>query len=186
MFAAVRDDCQPVTNPNETEAVYSRQPIPSYTPMHPALVKLVAMLLLVVQGAVALAPGRVLCVQIRDCGTHEVVDSNPCNHCDLSTSWDSGDPEARTGHEQGPISTAVHPADDCGCHVHVPVPGEQQVPSTSKSDGSEFKSVLLPLVLAVVACWEFFPPQAVNARFQPPDFSASDQVRALKTTRLLI
>jgi hypothetical protein len=42
------------------------------------------------------------------------------------------------------------------------------------------------MVVAIVLAWDFDPPLSVAPHFQPPDFSASDQVLALKTTRLRI
>jgi hypothetical protein len=157
--------------------------------MPSAVVKLIAILLLAVQGMVALAPGRVLCIRLQDCETHQKSHS-ACGHCDVSGCVDDeighDEPSSQHGHERGLFITLAHPADECGCHLHVPIPNHQQVASTQKPDGSESMTVLLPLVVAVVACWDFAPPKAVNARFHAPDFSLSDQVRALKSTRLLV
>jgi hypothetical protein len=154
--------------------------------MSPALVKLVAMLLLVVQGAIASAPGRVLCIPVGDCGTHESETAEVCSHCDTQCMAHAGSGVGAPGHDEGPYSTAFHPDDECGCHLHVPVPGDEQVPSNPKGEGPDSRTFLLPLAIAVVMAWDFDPPVAVPPRVQPPDFSASDQVLGLKTTRLLI
>lgn len=154
--------------------------------MPPAVIKLVAMLLLVVQGVIALAPGRVLCIPIQDCGTHELAVTEACEHCDSHRSVNLATDRGTSGHDTGPYSTAFHPDDECGCHLHVPVPGDEQVPSNPKGEVQDLRTFLLPLAIAVVLAWDFDPPIAGPVRFQPPDFSVSDQVLALKTTRLLI
>lgn len=154
--------------------------------MPPAIVKLVAILLLVVQGVIALAPGRVLCIPIRDCGKHESEVLAACDHCESHGSSAVGGGKGGSGQEHGPFSTVFHPQDECGCHLHVPVPDDEQVPSNPKGDGPDSRTFFIHFVVAVVLAWDFDPPVAVAARVQPPDFSTSDQVLALKTTRLLI
>lgn len=154
--------------------------------MHPALVKLVTILLLVVQGLVASAPGRVLCIPLEDCESHDQGLTTPCGHCDTAACHTTEFGQDESGYDHGVFLAANHPEDECGCHVHVPVPGDQQVPGPAKPDGSEFKSILVPLVLAIFANWEIEPPVATSVRLHPPDFSVSDQVLALKSTRLLI
>lgn len=154
--------------------------------MPQSLVKLVAMLLLFVQGLVAFAPGQVICIPVQDCGAHDQGGHAACGHCDS----DGCDNEVRRDqckdHEHGPFSAATHPDDECGCHLHVPVPDSEQVPSNPRCDVSELRSVLVPLLVAFVLTWDFEPSLVVVERFKPPDFSASDQVLALKATRLLI
>jgi hypothetical protein len=150
------------------------------------VIKLVAMLLLVVQGAIALAPGRVLCIPVRDCGTHQPDVVAACVHCDSHGSPNAPGVPGGLGQEKDPFSTAFHPNDECGCHLHVPVPGDDQVPSNPKGDGPDLRTFFFPMVVAIVLAWDFDPPLSVAPHFQPPDFSASDQVLALKTTRLRI
>lgn len=154
--------------------------------MSPALVKLVAILLLLVQGAIASAPGRVLCIPIQDCGTHESKLAEACSRCDMHGIVDAGSGVGTSGHDDGPLSTAFQPDDECGCYLHVPVPDDEQVRSNPKGDGQDLRTFIVPLVIAVVMGWDFDPPIAVPPRVQPPDFSDSDQVLGLKTTRLLI
>lgn len=152
--------------------------------MSTAIVKLVAVLMLVVQGAVALVPGRVLCIPIQHCGTHEhggsdcgggwhaCVDSHASRHCH--------------GHQHGPLTPVAHPAEDCGCHVHLPAPGEQQMPASPRGDAQDARVAVLPPIIAFALSSDSDALGAVAARLHPPDFSASSQVRALKATRLLI
>lgn len=151
--------------------------------MPPAIVKLVAVLLLVVQGVMASGPGRVLCIPLGDCGSHDTAVADSCRHCDVHMGRDSGCLES-SGHERGPYSVAFHPPDECGCHLHVPLPDNKQVPS--KGDSPDLRAFVVPLLVAVVMAWDFEPPLAAPARVPPPDFSVSDQVLGLKTTRLLI
>ncbi|MGQ0629156.1 MAG: hypothetical protein ACT4PL_13785 [Phycisphaerales bacterium] len=46
--------------------------------------------------------------------------------------------------------------------------------------------LVVPLLIAIAVAWDLEPPLAIPALVQPPDFSVSDQVLGLKTTRLLI
>jgi len=150
------------------------------------IVKLVAMLLLVVQGAIALAPGQVLCIPVRDCGTHESEVLAACDHCDSHGSLTAAGGHSGRGQQSGSFTTVFHPEDKCGCHLHVPVPSDDQVPSNPKGDGPDLRVIFFPLVIAIVFAWDFEPPLQVAPRFQPPDFSTSGQMLALKTTRIII
>ncbi len=154
--------------------------------MHPAVIKLVSILLLVVQGLGASAPGRVLCIPLKDCPTHDQRLATGCGHCDTPACHPAelDQDEPQRGH--GPFPAAIHSEDECDCHVHVPIPGDQQIAGSAKSDGTEFKSNLVPLVLAIVSQWEIESPVATVVRLHPPDFSVSDQFLALKSTRLLL
>jgi hypothetical protein len=163
--------------------------------MPPALVKLVALLLLVVQGAVASASGRVLCIPLRDCGEHHDAVAAAWDHCgpdECSPAvgvGGSGGSEGVGGgcdHEHGPVDAALHPGVDCGCHVHVPVPATEQIPGDSKCRMQDVRAVYVRLVIAVVVAWDFDAVLAVRACSRPPDFSESDQVRGLKATRLIL
>lgn len=151
-----------------------------------ALVKLVAMLLLFVQGLVAFAPGQVVCIPLQDCGTHEQAGNFSCGHCDPLPCNDGMVADTCDDHRHGPFSSASHPDDDCGCHVHVPVPDSEQIPSNPRGESSDPRLAIAPLLVAVVLAWDFEPALEVVERFKPPDFSVSDQVLALKATRLLI
>lgn len=153
--------------------------------MHPSLVKLVAMLLLFVQGAITTAPGQVLCIPIRDCDTHEHEAEVACDHCDTTACAQIGEEPGGVDQKQRLFPAAVHPNDDCGCHLHVPVPGDEQVPSSPRGENPDLRMFFVPLVVLVLN-WDCEPPPAVIAHFHPPDFSVSDQVLALKATRLLI
>jgi len=148
-----------------------------------SLVKLVAVLLLVVQGVMASGPGRVMCIPLGDCGSHDTAVADSCRHCDAHESRDSGCLES-SRHEDGPHSPLFHPPDECGCHLHVPVPDGQQVPS--KGDSQDLRLPVVPLLISIEAAWDLVPPLAIPALVQPPDFSVAAQVLGLKTTRLLI
>lgn len=174
----------PVKNLKPIQAAYSSQPIP--LPMPRVLVKLVAVLLLFVQGLVAFAPGQVLCIPIQDCGTHEQGAHAIRGHCGADGRDDEVGGNQCKDHEHGPFSAAMHPDDECGCHLHVPVPDSEQVPSTLRGDSPDLCNVVLPLMVAFVLTWDCEPWLVVIERFTPPDFSVSDQVLALKATRLLI
>lgn len=154
--------------------------------MSHALVKLVAMLLLFAQGLVAIAPGRVVCIPVQDCGTHEQDGHALCGHCDPLQCNDGIVADACDEHSHGPFSSVAHPDDECGCHVHVLVPDAEQLPGNPRGDNSDLRHAIVPLLFAVVLAWDSEPAFEVVERFKPPDVSVSDQVLALKATRLLI
>lgn len=154
--------------------------------MPPAVVKLVALLLLFVQGAIALVPGRMICIPVQDCGTHEREAAVACGHCDSVGFTDTAGSHTGHSHGHGPFSLVVHPVDECGCHVHIPLPNDEQLSTNPRCGNPELKTLAVPLVITYVLNWNCNPPRVMAALVHPPDFSASDQVRALETIRLLI
>lgn len=151
--------------------------------MSPTLVKIIAMILLVAQGIIGVIPGRVLCIPLVHCHAHTHSDAACADGgmvCD-----DSRAGQHCPGHEHGPLSLASHPSDECGCHVHVPVPGEQPLPGTSRGEVADARPALAPTVVALLADWHGDVPSVV-ARPRPPDLGATGQMRALKATRLMI
>ncbi len=154
--------------------------------MPAAFVKLVAMLLLVVQGLIAFAPGQVLCIPVRSCSLHTPSGDAPCEHADSDECDDERRDEQCEGRGQGHFSFAKHSDDERGCHIHVLVPDSEQAPSGPRGDIAELRHAVTPLLVAFVLSWDFEPAVVVVERFKPPDFSVSDQVLALKATRLLI
>jgi hypothetical protein len=153
--------------------------------MPPALVKLVALLLLVVQGAIASASGRVVCIPLLDCGQHH-ESTHECHHGGSDECAAEIKPVGCHDHEHGPFDRASPPGDGCSCHVHVPVPDQKQLPGNSRGDSQDPRSFIVPLVAAIIAARDFEPRRTVGVCLRPPDFSTSDQVRGLKATRLLI
>jgi len=80
----------------------------------------------------------------------------------------------------------MHSEDECACHLHIQVPQNERVPSQPRGDNAEFRLAMVPLFVSVVLALDFEFPLMPVARLKPPDFSVSDQVLALKATRLLI
>jgi len=153
--------------------------------MPPALLKLVVLLLLVVQGVVAPGPGRVLCVPLEDCGQHHRSDAGGCDHCGRGAHAATARPGCQD-HQHGLFDVASHPDDECGCHVHVPLPADEQLPSKPKGDLQDPRAASVSLAVAFVVASVPAPARTSEVCLRPPDFSASDQVRSLKATRLLI
>lgn len=155
--------------------------------MHPAVIKAVATLLLIVQSAIALAPGQRLCIPVRDCDFHEQDVALACDHHDNSTSSSLTVRDSNCeGYEQGLPGEALYSTDDCGCHLHVLLPDNEQMRSNLRSDNVDLKLFFGPVAVAPVLTWDCVSPRTVVAYGRPPDASASDQGRILKTTRLLI
>lgn len=162
--------------------------------MPSAIVKLVAMLLLVVQAAIGVAPGRMLCVPVHSHRMHEsgadpgsssdgseVSDRSGCSGCSELVSVRLG-----FGVEAGRISRWSHLDEECACHVHVPIPDEEQLPISPRGDGPELRTVGVSATCAVVLIWDCDLPPVPTAILPPHDSSTAAQVLALKSTRLLI
>lgn len=146
--------------------------------MHHALVKLVAMLLLVVQGVVASATGRVMCIRVADCGSHtETVAASACEH-------DCGNDQQPQ--DDGWCDVVANGLAACECHVHVPVPGEERVPSKGQLSVSDFKTVALPVLVAMVLQWEPVWRDGPARYAERREARSWDQLGALRTTRLLV
>lgn len=154
--------------------------------MPPALFKLIAIFLLVVQGVVALASGRVLCIPVQYCVTHETDVPAALAHCGSNACTVAGGDREDRESERGLFVSSSHPDDQCGCHLHVPIPSDEQAPSKPKGDSPDLRTLFFPLVITISLIWVFTPRVQLAPPTQPPDFSTSDQVLALKTTRILI
>lgn len=159
-----------------------------YTPdtMPPAHIRLIAFLLLLVQSAIALTPGQVLCIPFQNRGTIDQGAHAACGPCDSDDCGHNVGGDNCRSHDDGPFSGAMHPNAECVCHLHVPVPDNEQVPSNSRGDNSDLRGVVVPLLVAAVVVTNNESLVVAVQRFRPPDFSVSDQVLTLKATRLLI
>jgi hypothetical protein len=123
-----------------------------------------------------------VCIPLQDCAVHDHGHTENCGHGDHHATGSQG-------HHHGPLGDVLHPDDVCGCHVHVPVPAEEQTPndpSPSRHDTTELRAAFAQTGPAAILRWELTPPREIKDRFHPPDFSASDQVLALNTTRLIV
>jgi hypothetical protein len=154
--------------------------------MPPVLLKVVAVFLLVVQAGLSLASGRVLCVGAHDCGSHvhlsDVgVGHSHDEHGGHHEDHDCGDP-AEGGYAI--VGAAMH--DGWGCHVHVPVPDNEQGPRSPRGDAQALRAIFVPRVAALVIAWDVGAVREVPTCSRPPDLSGSDQVCGLKATRLII
>lgn len=156
--------------------------------MSPTLVKLVAALLLIVQGVVGLAPGRVLCIGLQDCGGHVHAHSHG-QELGHGHAMGMGQGHCHEDEDQ-PRGVVIHEHGECGCHVHVAVPDEDVLPGKSWNERAEVQAVCVP-VLHEVTVWVGDGPSLVSSeRWRPPDrvsvFASCDQVRGMKCTRLLV
>lgn len=170
--------------------------------MSPASLRLVATLLLIVQGVVALAPGRVLCIPLWDCprhhddarshagaGAHHHRHRTDVDGCTGDHGRSDGQGHAlghAHGHGLDVVDATRHPHDGCPCHVHVPLPGNECIPVSPKGEPQELRAMCVPLVAVAAPGWASGPPPRAQARSRPPDPSGSERVHGLKTTRLLV
>jgi len=149
------------------------------------LVQIIASMLLLLQALVGVAPGRVLCLPLADCGSHEATPTCDRGGC----SSDNHDTHALPcrEHRHTPVEHALHPDADCGCHIHVPVPSDEQLPThPTRAELTEQRWAAAPIATSVVLASNWAPPRRSFAIGPPPDLSLTDQVLTLKATRLLI
>lgn len=151
--------------------------------------RIVAVVLLIVQSAIAMAAGPVICIPIKECGKHEPTPERACGGCGHDERAD--DCEARKqawhhGDEHCPCSTIVHPHHDCDCHVHVPVRGDERVPTNPRGEVHDIRIFLTSIVAVTLVDWGVEARPVGDSRFEVLDFSSRDQVRALRATKLLI
>lgn len=149
----------------------------------------VAALLLMVQGLVAFAPGRVLCIPIADCGTHESIVESACDHCEpddcTSSETEETDGSSSDPMSSGPMNAALCLMPECGCHVHLPVPRGEQTSPTLRDD-SQQRALFVPVLVAMIPSEDWSDRCGVSASAHSPGVRGSAQLRALKTTRLRI
>ena len=156
------------------------------------VIKLVVLLLAVAQGVVGVAPGRVLCLPTGDCGLHApgAVGVAAPNH-DQDSSGDDGHwggSPACSGHHHGPIAEPVgHSHDGCGCHVHVPLPGEKRLPEGRdlRADVGHLRLVAATIVVGELD-WQPAHSYDLTPRVGAPDAPFGERALALRSTRLLI
>jgi hypothetical protein len=158
--------------------------------MSQPLLKFVSLLLLVVQGVVASSPWRVVCVPVAVCESHEGDESTAgCGHDDHGPcrSTDSGaGPKQIDDHALLGLVLSTH--DECGCHVHVPVPRNDQFPSRPGPQGGcpDMRAVLTPRVVVAMLDWGCAPLPSGVPGVDPPEFDRGDEALSLKSTRLLL
>lgn len=137
--------------------------------------KLVAIVLLLMQGWIGIGRGQVFCVPMHglqgDCGEVAAAACECC--CDESHGHEHSAPVAVAGHEP------------CGCCLHLPTPDPDQLPQprSGVECGAKVVVAVLPLVVfdltaAVQLDRSWWHP--------PPDPASLAQVRGLKCTRLNI
>lgn len=166
---------------------------------------LIVAALLVVQGLVAFVPGRVLCVPVLDCGRSEC---HSRRHADVAR-HEHHDHRAFEGEitdgscvrhahqhdchhdssnalETSLRAVAWHPSDDCGCHIHIPLPGDEQMLCSPRAESTHSRVFFTPEALYVVFADRCEPLPRTRVLSHPPDLGTGAPLRALRTTRLII
>lgn len=154
--------------------------------MNSQLVKLVTLTMLIVYGLVASTAGRVLYIPIGHdhSGFECVLEQNDRQGASHPVETETGCVDH--SHEHGPFDNHAHADSECGCHIHVPMPGEQPVVRNQRVLPTEAPSSdVSPWVFLLLAC-STDAPAKVCGYSQRPDPRAKEQVRALKSVRLLI
>ncbi len=154
--------------------------------MPSVLLKVVAVFLLIVQGGLSLASGRVLCVGAHDCESHVHLCDAGVGHSHDEHGIHHEDHHCGAPTDGGCVVVGAVMHDGCGCHVHVPVPDNEQGPRSPRGDVPTVRAVFVARVAALVVSWDVGPVRDVPTSSRPPDFSVSDQVCGLKATRLII
>ncbi len=158
--------------------------------MRSVLTQLLAILLVCSQTLFGVAMGRTLCVATGTCEHGEDAEREDRGHCHSHSHH--GDEVVRHGeecesHRHGPIGLLDVPHEECGCHVHVPVPNEPQSPpkSSNQADQLQVRIMHAPVVVTVLT-WDLWANRRIDSRSRPPDPDAAAQVLALQATRLLV
>jgi hypothetical protein len=158
--------------------------------MHPALLKLVALLLLLSQGAVALAPGRaagVICIPVHECTSHDHAAPAACGHRDAAGLAAADGRDTTPDHfRHCALLPAPSPDRACCCHVHVPVPNNGQATVSPRGGKVEPRAWSVPSACALAEPPGRATPRTAAAPVRPPAVAACDRLRALRATHLLI
>lgn len=154
--------------------------------MPTALARFAAVLLLALQGLIALAPGRALCIPRPHDVQHALGATVACGHGDSAACGAMGGRLRDVDDELCGRSEAQKPGTGCRCHVHVPLSGAPYAPNPPRLDQPDHRSPLSPRGIAMVLGWSVHPVPGVRNRGQPPDFTGCDQFLGLRATRLLI
>lgn len=122
-------------------------------------IHLVVLLQILVQALHGAPNAIVICVPLGDCCQH---DEEPAPH-----------PES------------PHAEVDCHCHLRVPLPGQPKLVSRDQSRVDALDAATAaPCTLDTSTDLRLVSSRMVRARERPPDFAASEQVLALRSTHL--
>lgn len=154
--------------------------------MNSHLVKLVTLAMLVIYGLVSSTAGRVFCIPIGhnhvgpEC-VSEVGEGRGLGHL-VETEAACAD----HGHTHSPFEGESHDESECGCHVHLPVPGDQPSVRDQRTDLPEVRFGFSPTFAYILLACSHEIAHRTWSQIQPPDRGKTDQVRALKSIRLII
>lgn len=152
------------------------------------IVHLLAVFLLVAQGLVGIAPGRVLCVAIwPHAGCEHSVEVGCGGHGHrVHTHRHIGLSPGRS--DQSPVSHQILPPhEECSCHVHVPVPGDPQSPRGQGQSGDRLEMRLTAAAaLAVAGGWDCVPTTRGMGPERPPGCLGMERAVSIRSTRLRI
>lgn len=154
--------------------------------MSPVVVKLVSVLMLVVQGLVASAAGRVVCIPLQDCGKHGEMAVGLCDRVAAEGCGGHGGECDERALGSGSHDDGMQRAEECDCHVHVPVPADERLPGKPAVDMGEARADLIPAAVVAVLTWDLESACEAGEGFLPPGFERCDQWVGLKCTRLLL
>lgn len=160
--------------------------------MRRGLFQFLVLVVLLSQGVVGTLRGQMLCIHIGPCASHAIEpdgDHEQCTHhgCDHHDEG-SSDPDPA-----GPRGSAVHSHQDCGCHIHMPVPRNPQSPPSPGSARLLAESGFAKCLWAVLPVTMVDPwaspdrgPCLARSADGSPDSRHAAALRALKTTRLIL
>lgn len=148
-----------------------------------SLTKYIAVLLVFLQATVGMiTPGRVLCLPVADCD-HQEFAATGCQDRSEAGQHDDLDCD----HDPAAPGLAPDHLNECGCHLHVPIPGDPKTPgqSQARGDGFQARQSVIPVVVAVLQ-WDWTPSIGKSLSQRPVDPLVRGLVLSLKTTRLRI
>lgn len=151
------------------------------------VVHVITAVLIAAQVLFGIAPAGMICIPSGPCDEHAVHSDSCFGEESCSAECGGLFPPSCEDHMHGMIDLFLHGHDDCACHTHIPIPGERPAPANVRVEIAAVHAPALSAeVLDCVLDWEWRLARATPDRDRPPDFSASDQVRGLKSVRLLV
>lgn len=148
--------------------------------MHPALVKFLAVLVVLSQGWLGAVRGHSVCIELRDCGdAHHAVHGHGHGD-DCSHAHDAAQHDHLCGHVLD-----RHDHGDMGCHVHVCLP-ELEQRMQAPTDAREFARLMPATVLEIAAA--LAPPAGVarSVSIERSDGPPDPERLALAATVILV
>lgn len=165
--------------------------------MSSPLLHFVVIVQLLMQALIGVAPGRVVCMPLATCTTERCAvrcdDRAPLSpkasccrdHRGTADRLDPGAAGPCHEHRPTPLHLSLPDAGRCGCHLHLPIPGDPQIPGPRMARIDP--SASLPAALPALDGNDSRLMRSTAAReplLDPPDATRRSEARSLRSVRL--